>query len=60
MGLAVAAGGFVLDWRNYQRALLLAAIAVSWITVMGFAVFAVVAIALLGATVRSRMRSSRR
>lgn len=46
-GIVLAVLGFLLDRRNVQRALVLAGIAVSWVTVFGAAVFAVLLTVLL-------------
>lgn len=55
-GIALAVLGFLLDLRNVQRALVLAGIAVSWFTVFGAAVFAVLLVVLL---IRRFRRSAR-
>ncbi len=46
-GIALAILGFLFDRRNVQRALVLGGIAVSWVTIIGAAVFAVLLTVLL-------------
>ena len=56
VGLGVATAGFLLDWRNKQRALVLAGIAVSWLTVVGFAAFAAIILLLFLGRFRGTVR----
>ena len=55
-GVAIAFAGYAIDWRNPRRALWLLAISVSWITVLGFAAFAVVSLLPLIDGIRTRHR----
>ena len=56
VGLGVATAGFLLDLRNKQRALVLAGIAVSWLTVVGFAAFAAIILLLFLGRFRGTVR----